>query len=77
MFSELSGRCDNVWIKKRNFYTLDSGCHPDGTEFMDVDGTCHCNQGFSGDLCDDFCPEGEYGIPPNCHGNVLFQPFNC
>ena len=43
---------------------------------MDVDGTCHCNQGFSGDLCDDFCPEGEYGIPPNCHGNILFQPFN-
>ena len=54
---------------------IDSDCSPDGTDYMDTNGKCHCYQGFSGDLCDDFCPEGEYGIPPNCHGNILFQPF--
>ena len=42
---------------------------------MDVDGICHCNQGFIGDLCDDFCSEGTFGIPPNCHGNIFIQPI--
>ena len=40
---------------------------------MDVTGICHCNQGFSGDLCDDFSSEGTFGIPPNCHGNILLN----
>ena len=64
------------YVLKIWFFTkIDSDCSPDGTDYMDANGKCHCYQGFSGDLCDDFCPEGEYGIPPNCHGNILFQPF--
>ena len=67
--------CYNVLIKnrinKRIFYTLDSGCHPDGTDILDADGKCHCNQGFSGDLCVDFCPEGEFGTPPYCQGSIF------
>ena len=56
------------------FTNIDSGCSPDGTDYMDVNGICHCNQGFTGDLCDDFCSEGTFGIPPNCHGNHFIQP---
>lgn len=55
------------------FTKLDSGCSPDGTDYMDVNGNCHCNQGFIGDECEEFCPAGEFGIPPNCNGNILFN----
>ena len=55
-------------------YTLDSGCYPDGTYDMDLNGNCHCNQGFTGDSCNEFCTEGTFGIPPNCYGNIFIQP---
>ena len=55
-------------------YTLDSGCYPDGTFYMELNGNCHCNQGFTGDSCDEFCTEGTFGIPPNCDGNIFIQP---
>ena len=41
---------------------------------MDVNGNCHCNQGFVGDSCDEFCPEDKFGIPPHCFGKTLIQP---
>ena len=41
---------------------------------MDVNGNCHCNQGFIGDSCDEFCPEDKFGIPPHCFGKTLIQP---
>ena len=55
------------------YYTLDSGCYPDGTYDMDLNGNCHCNQGFTGDSCNEFCTEGTFGIPPNCYGNNFIQ----
>ena len=40
---------------------------------MEENGNCHCNQGFTGNLCDEFCTEGTFGIPPNCYGNIFIQ----
>ena len=69
-----------VWIKnsikKQNLYAIDSGCHPDGTYVMEVDGKCHCNQGFSGAYCTDICPEGQFGTPPYCQGSIFISLIN-
>ena len=65
---------DNLFVIMfglKNFYLLDSGCHPDGTYYMEVNGKCHCNQGFIGDSCDEFCPEGQFGTPPYCQGSIF------
>ena len=68
----------SVWIensiKKQNLYTLDSGCHPDGTDYMEENGNCHCNHGFSGANCSDICSDEYFGTHPECLGNIFIQP---
>ena len=62
-------------MKKWNFYTLDSGCHPDGTDYMEKNGNCHCKQGFSGANCADICTEGQFGTFPECFGNIYLYKY--